>query len=198
MNMEKRKAIVLAALVAALCSACALPVRDAGDGVYYAESPPDYVYADYGPFSWSFYSWMGPMYPYPPYSSWYTQGSRWFHPPYGIPDWWAVSSYDWHAPRVYPAVSSATRGPAHAGDGKLRGVPPQARYATAAPSSPSAKQGKVRTQPAFGAAPKPGPRSAPSSRSMGAAPPPRSRPARASRPMPSPKPMRIPAPRDID
>lgn len=198
MDMVKHKAIVLAALVAALCSACALPVRDAGDGVYYAESPPDYVYADYGPFSWSFYSWMGPMYPYPPYASWYTYGSRWFHPPYGIPDWWAVSAYDWHAPRVYPAVPSATRGPAYADGGKLRGVPPRARYANAYPSSPAAKSGKVRTEPARSAAPKPSVRAAPSSRAMGASQAPRSRPARASRPMPAPKPMRIPAPRDID
>ncbi len=197
MHMVNRNAIVLAAIVAALCSACALPVRDAGDGVYYAESPPDYVYADYGPFSWSFYSWMGPMYPYPPYASWYTYGSRWFHPPYGVRDWWAVSAWDWHAPRVYPAVPSSARGPVYADNRKLRGVPPQARYANADPTSPAAKQGKVRPQPAIGA-PKPGLRPAPSSRSMGAAPAPRSRPARASRPMPAPKTMRIPAPREID
>lgn len=54
--------IIILALVAG-CST--YDVKDAGDGVYYAESPPEYTYVD----SYRWPSWYGGFYYYPFYSS---------------------------------------------------------------------------------------------------------------------------------
>lgn len=75
---------IAALLLAALLAGCAYtyPVVDAGDGIYYAESPPDYTWVDVG---WGYYDPF--MYPW-----WYTS----YYYPY----------YPWHHDRhrhPYPA-----------------------------------------------------------------------------------------------
>lgn len=70
-------------------AACSYPyaVRDGGDGVYYAESPPAYTYVDgyfgfpyYGPYSWSWYYplWYTPL--AGPHYSWYRPTYYWGDP----------------------------------------------------------------------------------------------------------------------
>ena len=101
---------LLGFLVAALLSACAsypYPVQDAGDGVYYAASPPNYTYI-YVPYS--------PAYLYAmPYSMHY---SPYFYPHYFAvwssplieqhfqsPHYWA-----WNRPYTLPPSDRAHRG----------------------------------------------------------------------------------------
>jgi hypothetical protein len=85
----KRYMTILLSLVLCACAGYPYPVQDAGDGVYYAASPPDYQYVSgYGSYNyfytpyyypyyfslWSsplieahYYGWRGPMrYPYWP------------------------------------------------------------------------------------------------------------------------------------
>ena len=75
-----------AVLILSLLTACSTyEVKDAGDGVYYAESPPEYSYvysSGYG-FGWPY--WYGPTY-YPFYGPWAHypfHNCRWQGPPCG-------------------------------------------------------------------------------------------------------------------
>jgi hypothetical protein len=58
--MLKQAITVLAALSLAGCMSYSYPIRDAGDGVYFAASAPQYVYVDYPA-----YLWAGPPFLYP-------------------------------------------------------------------------------------------------------------------------------------
>ena len=46
--MKKQVLAILAGALLAGCASLNYPLEDAGDGVYYAESPPDYVYVNTG------------------------------------------------------------------------------------------------------------------------------------------------------
>ncbi len=69
----------------ALVSACAsynYPVYDAGDGVYYASSPPTYTFVDPYP-GFSYYSpYFYPYYFSVWYSPWYRHHYGWYSPPH--------------------------------------------------------------------------------------------------------------------
>lgn len=69
------------------CTTYPYEVKDGGDGVYYAASPPVYRYVDtyfgfpyYGPYSWSWYYpiWHAPI--AGPHYSWYRPHCYWCHP----------------------------------------------------------------------------------------------------------------------
>lgn len=83
----KRLYTILLSILLAASVACSYPIKDAGDGVYYASSPPIYTYVDgyfgfpyYGPYSWA---WYHPVW-YSPYNcnhySWYRSRNRWSEP----------------------------------------------------------------------------------------------------------------------
>lgn len=64
------KRLLVTFLFLSLGACSSYSVRDAGDGVYYAESPPSYVYVDgwvgfgyAGPYAWSWYHpvWYSPL-----------------------------------------------------------------------------------------------------------------------------------------
>jgi hypothetical protein len=87
---------MLAGLLLAACSGYPYAVRDGGDGVYYAESPPVYTYVDgyfgfpyYGPYAWSWYYplWYAPL--AGPHYSWYRPPYYWSHPFHGVGDYYA-------------------------------------------------------------------------------------------------------------
>ena len=78
---------ILVSILLITTAACSYPVKDGGDGVYYAESPPIYTYVDgyfgfpyYGPYSWV---WYHPVW-YSPYNcnhySWYRSRNHWNEP----------------------------------------------------------------------------------------------------------------------
>jgi len=72
---------IAALLLTALLTGCAYtyPVVDAGDGVYYAESPPDYTWVDVG---WRYYDpFMSPWW----YASYYDPYYLWRHDRYRYP-----------------------------------------------------------------------------------------------------------------
>lgn len=92
----KRITAMLAGLLLAACSGYPYAVRDGGDGVYYAESPPVYTYVDgyfgfpyYGPYAWSWYYplWYAPL--TGPHYSWYRPPYHWGDPFYGAGDRYA-------------------------------------------------------------------------------------------------------------
>lgn len=83
----KRLYTILLSILLAATAACSYPIKDGGDGVYYAESPPIYTYVDgyfgfpyYGPYSWV---WYHPVW-YSPYNcnhySWYRPRNHWSEP----------------------------------------------------------------------------------------------------------------------
>lgn len=83
----KRLPTILVSVLLAASVACSYPIKDAGDGVYYASSPPIYTYVNgyfgfpyYGPYSWA---WYHPVW-YSPYNcnhySWYRSRNRWSEP----------------------------------------------------------------------------------------------------------------------
>lgn len=83
----KRLPAILSCILFAGIAGCSYPIKDAGDGVYYASSPPIYTYVDgyfgfpyYGPYSWA---WYHPVW-YSPYNcnhySWYRSRSYWSEP----------------------------------------------------------------------------------------------------------------------
>lgn len=83
----KRLASILLCILAAAIAGCSYPIKDAGDGVYYASSPPIYTYVDgyfgfpyYGPYSWSWYhpTWYAPI--YCDHYSWYRPRYHWGGP----------------------------------------------------------------------------------------------------------------------
>jgi hypothetical protein len=87
---------MLAGLLLAACSGYPYAVRDGGDGVYYADSPPVYTYVDgyfgfpyYGPYAWSWYYplWYAPL--AGPHYSWYRPPYYWCHPFDGVGDRYA-------------------------------------------------------------------------------------------------------------
>lgn len=87
---------MLTCLLLAACSGYPYAVRDGGDGVYYAESPPVYTYVDgyfgfpyYGPYAWSWYYplWYAPL--AGPHYSWYRPPYYWGHPFHGVGDRYA-------------------------------------------------------------------------------------------------------------
>ena len=101
--MKMFAAILLTVLLAG-CTGYGYPVRDGGDGVYYASSPPVYTYVDgyfgfpyYGPYSWSWYYpvWYTPL--AGPHYSWYRS--------YGF---WAMTG----APYRPPTISDKSEPPA--------------------------------------------------------------------------------------
>ena len=82
---------MLFCLFVSACSGYSYPVKDGGDGVYYAESPPIYTYVDgyfgfpyYGPYSWT---WYHPVW----YSPYWSNHYSWYRPyqvcglPYYLP-----------------------------------------------------------------------------------------------------------------
>ncbi len=85
---------LIAVLLLVLVSACAsynYPVYDAGDGVYYAASPPTYTIVDpypgfsyYSPYFYPYYFsvWYSPWYRH--HYGWYRPSHRWC-PPYRMP-----------------------------------------------------------------------------------------------------------------
>jgi len=205
--MMKPLFTVLCALLLAGCATWNYPVEEAEEGVYYADSPPDYVYLDYG-LSWgSMYPWIGPPYLYPMtfHSPYLYLGNRWYHPPFGTFDYWAMEPYGWrrHAP-LTPyrppnyGVSSEPRGvvtPAYrksATDGYAKAYPPQLRVKSNAPGRP---------EPAFKPAARPPVRAATAAPVRRMSAPAVDRPARSMRPMRTPR-MERPAPgkmvRDLD
>ena len=79
--------MLVLALALAGCTTYPYDVRDGGDGVYYADSPPVYRYVDfyfgfpyYGPYSWSWYYpvWHAPI--AGSHYSWYRPRDYWCHP----------------------------------------------------------------------------------------------------------------------
>ncbi|MEE4218733.1 MAG: hypothetical protein V2I48_14050 [Xanthomonadales bacterium] len=83
----KRLPSILMSILAAAIAGCSYPIKDAGDGVYYASSPPIYTYVDgyfgfpyYGPYSWSWYhpTWYAPI--YCDHYSWYRPRYHWGGP----------------------------------------------------------------------------------------------------------------------
>jgi hypothetical protein len=87
---------IFAGLLLAACSGYPYAVRDGGDGVYFAESPPVYTYVDgyfgfpyYGPYAWSWYYplWYAPL--AGPHYSWYRPPYHWSHPFHGMADRYA-------------------------------------------------------------------------------------------------------------
>ncbi len=79
--------LILSALALAACSGYPYAVKDGGDGVYYAESPPTYTYVNgffgfpyHGPYSWAWYYpvWYSPL--YGPHYSWYRPYYHWSDP----------------------------------------------------------------------------------------------------------------------
>lgn len=94
--MKKPIVAILSSLLLAACSGYPYAVRDGGDGVYYAESPPVYTYVDgyfgfpyYGPYDWSWYYplWYAPL--TGPHYSWYRPPYYWSQPFYGVGDRYA-------------------------------------------------------------------------------------------------------------
>ena len=85
--MKRIAALILASLLAGC--AYTYPVTDAGEGVYYAESPPDYTWVGtgawyYDPFMYRY--WYSSL--YHPYDPWYYDRLRHPHPvqvPYRAP-----------------------------------------------------------------------------------------------------------------
>ncbi len=82
---------ILLCLLVSACTGYGYPVKDGGDGVYYAESPPIYTYVDgyfgfpyYGPYSWT---WYHPVW----YSPYWSNHYSWYRPyqicglPYYLP-----------------------------------------------------------------------------------------------------------------
>lgn len=82
---------ILSCLLISACATYSYPVKDGGDGVYYAESPPIYTYVDgyfgfpyYGPYSWT---WYHPVW----YSPYWSNHYSWYRPyqvcglPYYVP-----------------------------------------------------------------------------------------------------------------
>ena len=87
----KRILPILLCLLVTACTGYNYPVKDGGDGVYYAESPPIYTYVDgyfgfpyYGPYSWT---WYHPVW----YSPYWSNHYSWYRPhqicglPYYVP-----------------------------------------------------------------------------------------------------------------
>lgn len=83
----KRLPSILMCILATAIAGCSYPIKDAGDGVYYASSPPIYTYVDgyfgfpyYGPYSWSWYHpiWYAPI--YCDHYSWYRPRYHWGGP----------------------------------------------------------------------------------------------------------------------
>ena len=83
----KRLYALIPVLLLAGCMTYPYDVRDGGDGVYYADSPPTYSYVDlhfgfpyYGPYAWW---WYDPVW-YAPFAnshySWYRPRDYWCHP----------------------------------------------------------------------------------------------------------------------
>ena len=82
---------ILLCLLVSACTGYNYPVKDGGDGVYYAESPPIYTYVDgyfgfpyYGPYLWT---WYHPVW----YSPYWSNHYSWYRPyqicglPYYVP-----------------------------------------------------------------------------------------------------------------
>ena len=85
-----------ALLIITLLTACAnYQVKDAGDGVYYAESPPEYTYVNAYGFGWT--NWYGSFYSPFHTTCWHTgyvsRYCHWQGSPY--------TSYAYHAPPYY-------------------------------------------------------------------------------------------------
>lgn len=129
--------MVLAALLSA-CATYSYPVRPAGEGVYLAESPPNYIhvrawygYPYYNPWYYPYYSslWYGPVYWYPPY--------RWppyhhhYRPPYRGP----VGGHDGPIqPRDGTPPSMAYRTPGHPDPDFRRAAPDNSRQIVLRPA----------------------------------------------------------------
>ena len=96
--------LICTILVSTLLTACSYsyPIKEGGDGVYYAESPPVYTYVDgffgfpyYGPYSWTWYHpvWYSPLYSH--HYSWFRRT-----PYYGVPYYMPSYAYTGsHEPR---------------------------------------------------------------------------------------------------
>ena len=95
----KRILPILLCLLVTACAGYNYPVKDGGDGVYYAESPPIYTYVDgyfgfpyYGPYSWT---WYHPVW----YSPYWSNHYSWYRPHQicGLPYFVPSASFAGHA-----------------------------------------------------------------------------------------------------
>jgi hypothetical protein len=128
--------LIVSALLLSACSGYPYTVKDGGDGVYYAESPPTYTYVDgfygfpyYGPYRWSWYYpvWYAPL-PGPHYS-WYRPYHYWCHPFQGVPVRYAV-----HEPAAATLPTQAKQQPP--APGLYPVLPTDLRSATVGPNLP--------------------------------------------------------------
>ena len=184
-SMKKQMLAALGALFLAGCASWNYPMEDAGEGIYYAESPPDYVYVGTGLSYGPWYPWIGPPYLYPMtfHSPYHYLGSRWYHPPFGTIDYWYTSPLRLsHAPTIAPYrvpdpdTALARKGGVTPGYRKFAA----GRYAAGHRPAPRVKtSGVSRPQPSH---------RSPTRAKAGSYASPRSRPARAMRPAPSPQP----------
>jgi len=93
--MVKHAAVILSTFLLAACATYGYPLRDAGDGVYFAASPPERVYVDYPAFAWG-----GPPYLYPAAGFGFSYAySPWYGPGFGMH---GFSDHRWHAPYRWP------------------------------------------------------------------------------------------------
>jgi hypothetical protein len=203
-TMKKHLLSMLGALLLAGCATWNQPLEEAGDGVYYAESPPDYVYVGSGlSYSWA-YPWIGPPYLYPMtfYSPYLYFGSRWHYPPFGIPDYWAMSPYAWHGPAAHAYYGMPVHGAPNVrpgGAGRAGREPVYGRYVAGdAPQLRAKDDGVRRLEPTTRPIDRAQARTPTSAPVMRASAPPRSRPSRTMRPAPAPRPTMRGTRRDID
>lgn len=202
--MIKPLIALLGALLLAGCATWNYPVEDAGEGVYYADSPPDYVYVDYG-FSWgSMYPWIGPPYLYPMtfYSPYYYPGSLWYRQPFGMYGYWSMNHYGWHRPPPLTPYRPPTHGPAQENRGVVTPVRP--RPVTGGYAADYPPQLHVKSYAPRGVEPDFTPSTRPPTRSSAMAPvrrmsaSPVSRPVRSMRAAPAPRPAPRNMRRDLD
>lgn len=94
------KKVFITAVAVGLITGCAsqfIPVKDGGEGVYYAESPPQHIYVhSYGwPYYYGFYG-------YPYYYPWWLNA-------YGRYDHWCYTYPGCYSPLRYPTYAYAAR-----------------------------------------------------------------------------------------
>jgi hypothetical protein len=185
-------ATAFCALLLAACASYPYDVEDGGDGVYYAEAPPDYVYADYGLYPRSYWPWVWSPYLYPlnNTSLYVSYGGLGYYPAFGI-GYPYSNPYHWNPPLVY----ASPRHPVGGHDRRGRRHPGAVGHTD--PSRPY-RPGARPSEPAFSGPAGPRPRMTTSAPVTRAAAAPRSRPPRTMRPAPAPKPSLRTRPRDID
>lgn len=140
---------IAATFILIFLAACSTyQVRDAGDGVYYAESPPEYSYVYSHGYGWP--SWYSSYY-YPFYSScWYapyiSPYCGWRSTPYFRYSYFAPPYYgDFAVSRMYPAENTGERK-----SSKKRVTAPVAAYSRTSPSMVDAMSAKNGTSRKYG------------------------------------------------